>query len=251
MNTWLETPLGHLYLENDMTDQVNHEAQTSVQRAIAAGGLIPKVEYSWLEKIQIFVILAMAKVRFWKQKNRLAEAQMASLKKDLASNYYIICTRRENYLTTFLIGLGHYLLTGRWGFYSHVLMNLEDEVTTDDDFRFIEATGDGVHYSTFEEVFGPVDAVALVVPKSMTVEEWTLALDTAKLHVGTPYDNLFNMKNDLEINCAELIQIALKATPNYSKNFANFDKLVSKKKKITPDMFAECEDFHIVYKVKR
>lgn len=225
--------------------------QSNVSSAVAAGGQVQGVKYTWYEKIQIWVILALAKVRFWKQEDVLAPEDVAELKARFEKDYYIICTRRENYLTTFLIALGNFMLTGKWGFYSHVLMNLEDEVKTDDDFRFIEATGKGVHYSAFEEVFGPVDAVALISPKNMTIEEWTEALDRAKTYLGTPYDNLFNMKNALEINCAELIRLALKATPDYDTQFAEFEAMVARKKKITPDMFANCPDFEVVWHVKR
>jgi hypothetical protein len=126
-------------------------------------------------------------------------------------------------------------------------MNLEDEVKTDDDFRFIEATGKGTHYSNFDDVFGKVDAVALIKPKHMSIEEWTVALDKAKTYLGIPYDNLFNLKNTLEINCAELIRLALQALPDYETKFASFERLVAKKKKITPDMFVACPDFEVVY----
>jgi hypothetical protein len=187
----------------------------------------------------------------WVQRKSLQDKDTATLKDMLSYDYYIIATRKSNYLTTFLISLGNFLLTGKWGFYSHVLMNLEDDVDTLLDFRFIEATGAGTHYSTFIDVFGAVDAVALIKPKNMTVEEWTTALTRAKTYLGRPYDNLFNLKSDLEINCVELIRLALSGIPGYATKFANFEKLVSTKKKLTPDMFAECDDFEIVFEIRR
>jgi hypothetical protein len=130
-------------------------------------------------------------------------------------------------------------------------MNLEDTVKSADDFRFIEATGEGVHYSGFEDVFGHVDAVALIKPKHMTIEEWTEALDSAKTYLGRPYDNLLDLKSSLEVNCVELIRLALQGIPDYDIKFANFEKMVAAKKKLTPDMFHECDDFEVVYKITR
>lgn len=208
------------------------------------------MNYTWFQKIQIWFIRITSKLH-WQQREQLAETDNKILKEMFVQDYYIIATRRSNYFTTFLINLGHFFLTGRWGYYSHVLMNLEDEVKSDDDFRFIEATGAGTHYSDFQQVFGTADAVALIKPKNMSVEEWTAALDNLKVYLGTPYDNLFNLKSTLEINCVELIRLALKATPDYETRFANFERMVSKKKKLTPQMFLECKDFEVVYEIIR
>jgi cyclophilin family peptidyl-prolyl cis-trans isomerase len=206
--------------------------------------------YTWLQKIQIRFIQIMAGVS-WTQKDKLLVDDGTELKTRFETDYYIIATRRSNYLSTFFICLGHFLLTGRWGFYSHVLMNLEDEVKTDDDFRFIEATGLGTHYSTFGHVFDTVDAVALIKPKNVSIQDWTKALDDLKVYLGTPYDNLFDLKSTVEINCVELIRLALRDTPNYSTNFAGFEKMLAKKKKLTPQMFLECGDFEVVYEIRR
>lgn len=208
------------------------------------------MEYTFFQKVQIWFIELLAKIH-WKQRDLLTKNDDVKLKEMFVNDYYIIATRKSNYLTTFFIALGHFFLTGRWGFYSHVLMNLEDVVKTDDDYRFIEATGSGTHYSNFEEVFGKVDAVSLIKPKNMTLIEWTEALDKAKTYLGTPYDNLFDLKNNLEINCVELIRLALEGIPDYAIKFAEFEKMVAKKKKLTPDMFIECTDFEVVYSIKK
>lgn len=208
------------------------------------------MEYKWYQKVQIWFILQLAKIH-WKEKDLLTAEDKTELKEKFVKDYYIIVSRRSNYLTTFFISLGNFLLRGKWGFYSHVFMNLEDEVKDDDDFRFIEATGAGVHYSGFDEIATSVDAIALIKPKNMTLKEWTEALDKAKTYLGRPYDNLFDLKNDLEINCAELVRLALEGIPGYSTKFAEFEKLVARKKTLTPDMFANCSDFEIVYKIKR
>lgn len=199
------------------------------------------------ERIQIWIIDIMTKIR-WKPKRTLSAKSMDELKERFTDDYYIVLTRRSNFLTTFFINLSHFFLTGRWGYYSHVLMNLEDEVKTDDDYIFIEAVRVGIKESSFIDVFTGVESVALIKPKYMTIDEWTLALDRARCYLGRPYDNLFDLKNDLEINCVELVRLALQGIPNYDQKFANFEKLVAKKKKLTPQMFAECSDFEIVYK---
>lgn len=205
------------------------------------------MEKTFFQKIQEWFVELITPIK-WKPKKTLKEPQLSEIRAALTTDYYIIATRRTNFLTSFFINLGHFLLTGRWGFYTHVLMNLEDEVKADNDFRLIEATTHGTKYSTFEQVFTGVNAVGLIKPHSMTVEEWTACMDAAKEHLGKPYDNLFNVKNDLEINCVELVRLALMALPDYSTRFANFEKLLSKKGTLTPSMFAECKDFH-VYKV--
>ena len=208
------------------------------------------MNYTWYQKLQIWLIELINKVH-WKQKSVLNADDESILKDRFEKDYYIITTRRGNYLTTFFISLGNFFLTGKWGFYGHVLMNLEDEVKTDDDFMFIEATGDGTHVSKFTQVFDNVDAVALIVPKNMTIDEWTDALDRAKTYLGRPYDNLFDLKSDLEINCVELVRLALEGIPNYSEKFSDFERMIAKKKKLTPDMFANCADFEVVYTIKR
>jgi hypothetical protein len=202
------------------------------------------------QKIQIFFIELSAKVK-WRQTRHLDEADIAALKTKFVTDHYIIATRKGNYLTTYLIGFGNWLLGGRFGRFSHVLMNLEDEVNSSSDFRFIEATGQGTHYSTFEQVFGGVDRVALVAPKHITVAQWTAALDSIKVYLGVPYDNLFDLKSTLEINCVELIRLALQKTPNYMVNFAQFEELCQRKKKLTPEMFIECADFEVVFEIKK
>lgn len=204
-----------------------------------------------LEKLQEWFVKLISPIR-WKQRNNLTSADKNSLRALLTHDYFVICIRRSNYLTAFFISLGHFFLTGRWGYYTHTMMNLEDEVKSDDDFRIIEATTvGGTQYSTFDAAFDEVNAVALIKPHSMTLEEWTACLDRASTFIGVPYDNLFDLKSTNEINCVELIRLALQALPDYETRFANFEKLVSKKKYLTPHMFAECKDFHIYHVVKR
>lgn len=192
-----------------------------------------------------FVVNIISTIR-WKPKNVLSNSQLDEIRAALTNDYFVIATRREHFLSAFFINLGHFLLTMRWGYFTHVMMNLEDEVASKADFRIIEATTHGTQYTPFDVAFSGVQSVALLKPVSMSLEAWTLCLDEAKTHLGKPYDNLLNMKNDLEINCVELVTLALKALPDYKTRFAGFDKLITKHKNITPQMFLECGDFHIV-----
>jgi hypothetical protein len=186
----------------------------------------------------------------WEQKHEISYHSKNVIHNLLVNDYYIIATRRGNHLSTFFIGMAHFFLTGRWGFYSHVLMNLEDEVKDPSDFRLIEATGKGVNYNTFAEVFKGIDAVAVLKPRGMTIEEWTKTMDKANEQLGKPYDTLFDLKNDQQLSCVELIRTALMSLPDYSTRFAHFEKMINKRKNLTPQMFLECDDFEIVLAVK-
>lgn len=209
------------------------------------------MKHNIFQKIQIALIKLSAKVT-WSENDGIPEEDREVLRELFARDYYIVGTRRDNFLSSWLQNLGHWFLTGKFGFYTHVLMNIEDEVQDDADFRFIESTGDGTHYSSLETILDGVEAIALMKPTSMTTTEWTACLDRAKTMLGRPYDNLFNLVNGEEINCVELVRNALMALPDYETRFANFEALVRKSKgKLTPSMFAECSDFHIVWNVIR
>ena len=202
------------------------------------------------QAIQILFIKLVAKVT-WDENDGVSADEQAKLREMFANDYFIVATRRDNYLSSWFMNFGNWLLTGRWGYWTHVLMNTEDEVKTDDDFRFIEATGEGTHYSSLDQVLHGIEAIALIKPTNMTLEEWTACLDKAKIYLGRPYDNLFNLVNGEEINCVELVRNALMALPDYHTRFANFEALIERKKgKLTPTMFVECPDFHIVWTAK-
>lgn len=200
-------------------------------------------------KVVNWVVLSIGKVH-WVLKTPLYASDISTLKKDLTDNYFIILTRRRNHLSTFFTSVANLILTGKWGYWSHAFMNLEDEVNNVKDFRLVEAIGTGVKYSTFDETFD-VNAVVLLKPVNMPIESWTAALDKCKSEVGKPYDSLFNIKNDNELSCVELVRTALMATPDYEKNFANFEKMIAEHKNLTPQMFYDCADFEIVYQVRR
>lgn len=189
----------------------------------------------------------------WTTKHVVTTEERERLMGMLKPNYFIILTRHDGHLSAYAISFAHWVLTKfkNYGYYGHALMNLEDEVKDPNDFRLVEATGIGVHYSTFDEAFDPqLSSFALLKPKSMSLDDWTLAMDKAKSEVGKPYDTLFDLKNDRALSCVELVRVALQATPNYETEFANFEKMIKECKNLDPHMFYECPDFEIVYEVR-
>ena len=185
----------------------------------------------------------------WKLTNPLTEDEKAKVNVLLVPNYYIILTRNNNHLSSYIIGLGDLIYTHKFGYWGHALMNMENEVVNDTDFRFVEAIGTGVQYATFDQVMA-INSIALLKPKNMAVEAWTAVLDKAHSDVGKPYDTLFDMKQDQKLSCVELVRNALMAEPNYAADFSNFEAMVQKYGKITPQMFYDCPDFEVVYEVR-
>lgn len=186
----------------------------------------------------------------WKFTDGLTGKELDEIEKRLIPDYYIILTRRKNHLSTYFIMLSYILLKGKFGYYSHALMNLEDEVTEEKDFRLIEATGTGVHYSSFNEVFD-CHSVALLKPKNMSLEEWTEVMDKAKSQLGKEYDTLFDLKTDKELSCVELVRVALQALPDYETRFANFERMIKTRNNLHPQMFYDCDDFEVVFEVRK
>lgn len=194
------------------------------------------------------VVLGLGKIH-WKAREELSGEQKEHIKRLLTDDYYIILTRRRNHLSTFFVGIAAWVVTGKWSFWSHCLMNLEDDVGADVDFRLVEAVGKGTTYSPFEKVFD-VQCVALIKPKNMTLADWTEVMDRARLQLGKPYDTLFDLKDEQKLSCVELVRLALKAMPDYEARFPNFEATIAKKRYLTPQMFADCPDFEVTYVVK-
>lgn len=200
------------------------------------------------QKLWVNFIELVGKVH-WAPKNTLTLAEQDNIRKLLGENYYIMLSRRNNHLSTYFISLGNLLLSGKWGYWSHAFMNVENKAYSDDDFRIVEAIGHGVEYTPFDKVFD-VNGVVLLKPKNMTIEKWTYVLDKAKSEIGKPYDNLFDLKNDQELSCVELVRISLMSEPDYYTNFSKFEELIKKNKNLTPQMFYDCEDFEVVYEIR-
>lgn len=199
-------------------------------------------------KIYSWVVLALGKVH-WRTRASIPPSELEVIRSLITKDYFVILTRRKNHLSTFFVNLADFVLTRRWGYWSHALMNLEDEVQSDTDFRLVEATGKGVHLSTFEEVFD-VHSAVLLKPKKMSLTHWTALLDRAKDQLGKPYDTLFDIKDAGALSCVELVRYVLQGEPNYNDIFKNFEALISKHKNLSPQMLFDCDDFEVIYLIK-
>jgi hypothetical protein len=182
----------------------------------------------------------------------LEERDWEDLRIALGKDYYIILTRNEAHLSTYLVSLGNVFATGKFGFWSHALMNCEgDDPISDLGYRLMEATGVGVHYSSFQEVFR-CDSVALLQPAGLTTMEWTAVMDRLLMQEGKQYDNLFDLANDSQVSCVELVRTALQALPNYSIMFASLEKMIAENgNNLTPEMLYTCPDFKIMWEIRR
>ena len=187
----------------------------------------------------------------WKQRYEITNDEKLIIKKMLTDGYYIICTRRGNHMSTVAINIAHKYLTGRKGYYSHVLMNLEDEVKSPDDFRLVEAVGSGSKFSSFDDVFSGVDSVALLKPRGVSAEEWTTIFEKAASLTGREYDTVFDMYDDRKLSCVELVIEALEASPEYNVDFDHLKATLEKYDRLDPQMYRDCEDFEVVFEVRR
>lgn len=195
------------------------------------------------------IILPIGKIH-WKTKKELSPEDKQKIMDLLKDNYFIILSRRTNHLSTYFVSLAEFITRKKFAYWSHALMNLEDEVTSEIDFRLMEATGTGVHYSTFAEVFD-VQATVLLKPKSMDITEWTQTLDDAKAQLGKEYDTLLDIYDSSKLSCIEMVRKILMGNPNYSSDFANFEKMIAEIDNVTPQMLYDCSDFEIVLEIRK
>lgn len=197
--------------------------------------------YTWLAKIP-------AKIH-WGDAQLFTPDEQEELAKKLASGYYIILTGSRHHLSSVIVSLLSWIKTGKWAKYSHVLMNC-DNVTNPADrnsFKFVEATATGVHYSTFDEVFGKAcDCVCLLTPKTVDNEEWTRIIDGLLKEKGKPYDDLFDLADQTRSSCVEVVLNALKAA-DYEEDFKNLAELIKQEGNLVPEMYRNCEDFIVEF----
>ncbi len=169
----------------------------------------------------------------------------------LKENYLIVLTRRKSHLTTYIIFVLNYLYTRKKPYYTHAFMNVEGDITNNMDYKIIEATASGVHYSTFMQVFD-CDSVVLLKPKGVPLTEWTAVLDNVKAQLGLPYDNIFDITTKTSVTCAEMVYQGLLSLPDYQKRFPKLLSLLeAEKHNLAPQNFYECGDFDIVYECRR
>lgn len=182
---------------------------------------------------------------------RLTEQDHDNIRALLKDNYFIILTRRKSHLTTYLIAIASLIASGKFSHYTHALMNVEGDLSGHLGYKLIEATGEGVHYSTFMQVFD-CDSVVLLKPRGVSAEEWTAVMDTVKADLGRPYDDFFDISNDMTVSCVELVYWGLKKLPDYETRFANLVKLITDHKNdLTPQMLLDCGDLDVAFEVRR
>jgi signal peptidase I len=202
------------------------------------------------ERITRWFLLDFASKVHWRLRGGLTDEDRAQLKELLAKDYYVIVTRRRNHLTTYLTAIGNFILSGKFSYWGHVLMNLEDKVNDVSDFRLVEAITPGVEYTPFDKVFD-CSAVALLKPKGGAQGYWTMAMDASKTYVGRPYDTLFDLAHDNKMSCVEVVLDAIRAIPNHMTWFSEFENDIAKRKNLTPQMFYDCSDFEVVWEVRK
>jgi hypothetical protein len=173
--------------------------------------------------------------------------EWVDLAKVLASDDYFIClNRRATHLTTYLIGLAAWIKTGKVGYYRHAFMNAEGDLQPipkggmtskwiQENFKFVEATSEGVHFSQFFDVFNCNGVCLLRLPK-----EVSKAIDDHLIskNIGKPYDNLFDLKKDNCLSCVEVVWRVLIDT-GLDEDFPHLMKAVEKFGNLVPDMFYE------------
>lgn len=202
-----------------------------------------------LYKIYHWIAMLPGKVSWnsWSKKTYITAADREQLAELFAHGYYIILTGDKHHLSSIVVSFLSWIKTGVWANYSHALMNC-DNITDPSDtsgFKFMEATGKGVHYSTFDQVF-ECDTVCLLTPTRIDNQEWTKIIDALLKQQGKPYDDLFDLADDTHVSCVELVLNALKAV-NYEEEFADLKELIAKEKNLVPQMFRTCRDFVVKY----
>lgn len=205
---------------------------------------------NWINAVQYSVVMWIGSIR-WKPKNLITPSVQQVIADKLRDNYYIMLTHRKSHLSTYITCIGTFFCTGKLGYWAHAMMNLEDQVNGVEDFRIVEALGEGVTYTPFEQAVD-VNGIVLLKPKHLTIEDWTAILDKAKSDIGKPYDTLFDLTSDQALSCVEFVRNALKAEPNYDKHFAHFEKMIQEShNQLPPQLFYDCDDFEVVFEVRQ
>ncbi len=181
---------------------------------------------------------------------RAHESDHDFLRRVMKTDYFIILTRRKSHLSTHLVSLASWLLGKGWSHYSHALMNVEGDIDNNIDYRFVEATAKGVHWSSFGQVFD-CDSICLLKPVGYSLEGWTNALDAVKDSIGRKYDNLFDITNNERLSCVELVLMAIQRLPDYEKLFPHLVELLKDTSQLTPQMLYDCPDLERIYEARR
>jgi len=176
---------------------------------------------------------------------------------------YIWLSRRKTHLTTYLISLADFCLglikyikrkgpfpKLNFSKYTHAFFNISDDI-------LIEAIGKGVIESYFDDVFDCDWACALKL-KNVSEQHWniisTKMVEMSFNEIGKKYDTLFNLKNDNELSCVELIRVLLIKSiglVDYEKYLFDFENLINYEGNLTPQMIRDSISFDVIFEVKR
>ena len=201
--------------------------------------LLNKINWEWYFK--------------WKYGNKylLKLKDHAEIAAVLNEGNYLILSRRSSHLTTYLIALVHFILTGKWGYWGHISMNIEKDIIKDfNEFKFIESVGSGVKKSSFHQIFN-CDSIAILKPKCPDGIEWEKVIEESLSNLGKKYDLELDLNDESKMNCVELILDALKQVPNYEYKFHGLLAEIKQQKNLTPDMFYECGSFDVILEIRR
>ena len=173
----------------------------------------------------------------------LSHEQTKTIVSMMNERRYIGLNYRKTHLTSYFIGLSHFLLTGRWGKWAHAFVNVEASTERDCDLKIIEAVGSGVRIARFWDVLN-CDKVVLL-DANLDDSEWNKVSDLIRGVVGRKYDTRFKINDSMEFSCVELPYWAIKSVkPEAVKNLT---KMIEKSGNLTPDMYLESEDFEVIY----
>jgi hypothetical protein len=174
---------------------------------------------------------------------------------------YLWVSRRDSHLTTYLISFMDYLLVmktwfangrkgmrPRFGFWSHAFMNYDNN-------EIVEAVGKGVCKNFFDQAFD-CDAVAALVPKNISKEEWDslrpLITKELEKQIGKKYDTNFDIEKEDTVSCIELVRLVLKHNvQDYDLKFSEFETMIKIYKNVTPQMLYESKSFAVVWEVRK
>lgn len=165
--------------------------------------------------------------------------------KHLKTSNYIILIKRRGYLSDPMICFANWYFTGKWGYWTHVLMNIEGDVGTP---ILVEATGKGVHKSVFNEVFN-CDSVCIMRPR-ISYATWEDINNIAYSYFGREYDTLGDILDDKKLNCVEYVMDCLLKLPNGPIYFHGLTAFLKMFKNLTPDMYKYCGSFEVVYEAR-
>lgn len=178
----------------------------------------------------------------------------------MASGTFLWVSRRRTHLTSYLISFADWALSlsvwvksrfkgprPKWGYWTHAFLNLNPT-------RFIEAVAKGVQEAHFDEVLN-VDAVAVLAPAFVSPQEWEelsgRVIEKAKAQLGKKYDTIFNIADEDQLSCIELMRVVLMEVPNYETKFRDFEETIKLYKNVTPEMLYRSKSFVVVWEVRR